>query len=93
MAKFRPDARITLSEGILFLSYATLRNASGGKTRLQQLLEWCGPDFEGCILFDEAHAMGGVAGGEGRFGATKGSLQGLAGVELQNRLPRARVVY
>ena len=37
--------------------------------------------------------MGGVAGGEGRFGATKGSLQGLAGVELQNRLPRARVVY
>jgi hypothetical protein len=71
MAKFRPDARITLSEGILFLSYATLRNASGGQTRLQQLLEWCGPDFEGCILFDEAHAMGGVAGGEGRFGATK----------------------
>ena len=37
--------------------------------------------------------MGGVAGGEGRFGSTKGSQQGLAGVELQNRLPRARVVY
>jgi hypothetical protein len=45
------------------------------------------------ILFDEAHAMGGVAGGEGRFGATKGSQQGIVGVELQNRLPRARVIY
>jgi hypothetical protein len=44
------------------------------------------------ILFDEAHAMGGV-GGEGRFGATKGSQQGIVGVELQNRLPRARVIY
>ena len=37
--------------------------------------------------------MGGVAGGEGRFGATKGSQQGIVGVELQNRLPRARVIY
>jgi hypothetical protein len=31
------------------------------------LLEWLTPDFDGVILFDEAHAMGGVAGGEGRF--------------------------
>lgn len=93
LSKFKPEAGICLSAGILFASYATLRSASGGKTRLQQILEWCGPDFDGCILFDEAHAMGGVAGGEGRFGSTKGSQQGLAGVELQNRLPRARVVY
>jgi hypothetical protein len=57
------------------------------------LLEWLTPDFDGVILFDEAHAMGGVAGGEGRFGATKGSQQGIVGVELQNRLPRARVIY
>jgi hypothetical protein len=93
LSRFKPEARIGLSAGILFASYATLRSASGGKTRLQQILEWCGPDFDGCILFDEAHAMGGVAGGEGRFGSTKGSQQGIAGVELQHRLPRARVVY
>jgi len=93
LSKFKPEAMIGLSAGILFASYATLRSASGGKTRLQQILEWCGPDFDGCILFDEAHAMGGVAGGEGRFGSTKGSQQGIAGVEIQNRLPRARVVY
>jgi hypothetical protein len=36
---------------------------------------------------------GRCAGGEGRFGATKGSQQGIVGVELQNRLPRARVIY
>jgi hypothetical protein len=93
ISRFKPDGKIQLEQGILFASYATLRSAGGGRTRLQQILDWCGPDFDGLILFDEAHAMGGVAGGEGRFGATKGSQQGVAGVELQNRLPRARVVY
>jgi hypothetical protein len=93
LSKIKPDARIAQSDGILFASYATLRSGTGDKTRLQQLLEWLGPDFEGVILFDEAHAMGGVAGGEGRFGATKGSQQGIVGVELQNRLPRAHVIY
>jgi hypothetical protein len=87
------EARIRQADGILFASYATLRSGTGEKTRLQQLLEWLTPDFDGVILFDEAHAMGGVAGGEGRFGATKGSQQGIVGVELQNRLPRARVIY
>lgn len=93
IARFKPEAPIRLEQGILFSSYATLRSAGGGKTRLQQILDWCGPDYDGLILLDEAHAMGGVAGGEGRFGTTKGSQQGIAGVELQNRLPRARVVY
>jgi hypothetical protein len=32
-----------------------------------------GRGFRAAIVFDEAHEMGGVAGGEGRFGATKGS--------------------
>jgi hypothetical protein len=93
LSKIKPEAKIRQADGILFASYATLRSGSGEKTRLQQLLEWLTPDFDGVILFDEAHAMGGVAGGEGRFGATKGSQQGIVGVELQNRLPRARVIY
>jgi hypothetical protein len=93
LSKIKPEARIRQADGILFASYATLRSGTGEKTRLQQLLEWLTPDFDGVILFDEAHAMGGVAGGEGRFGATKGSQQGIVGVELQNRLPRARVIY
>jgi hypothetical protein len=93
LSKIKAEARINQADGIHFASYATLRSGTGEKTRLQQLLEWLGEDFEGVILFDEAHAMGGVAGGEGRFGATKSSQQGIVGVELQNRLPRARVIY
>ena len=93
LSKIKPEAKIRQADGILFASYATLRSGTGEKTRLQQLLEWLTPEFDGLILFDEAHAMGGVAGGEGRFGATKGSQQGIVGVELQNRLPRARVIY
>src|SRR3546814_131461 len=71
----------------------TLRSEAGGDRRVDQILAWLSEEFDGLILFDEAHAMGGVAGGEGRFGTTAGSQQGIAGVELQNRLPRARVIY
>jgi hypothetical protein len=78
---------IALGDGILFLTYATLRSNRGDRgTRLRQLIEWMGEDFSGVIVFDEAHEMAGVAGGEGRFGATKGSEQGIAGVRLQNLL-------
>src|SRR3546814_20931486 len=45
------------------------------------------------MVFDEAHEMAGVAGGEGHFGTRDGSDQGIAGVRLQNLLPRARVLY
>jgi len=85
---------VALGDGILFLTYATLRSNRGDKgTRLRQLIEWMGEDFSGVVVFDEAHEMAGVAGGEGRFGATKGSEQGIAGVRLQNLAPRARILY
>ena len=82
------------SEGILFLTYATLRSNRGDKgTRLHQILDWVGEEFDGLVAFDEAHEMAGVAGGEGRFGIKDGSDQGIAGVRLQNFLPRARILY
>lgn len=85
---------IGAAEGVLFLTYATLRSNRGDKgTRLQQILDWVGNDFDGMMVFDEAHEMAGVAGGEGRFGTKDGSDQGIAGVRLQNLLPRARVLY
>ena len=85
---------IGAGEGILFLTYATLRSNRGDKgTRLQQILEWVGDDYDGMVVFDEAHEMAGVAGGEGRFGTKDGSDQGIAGVRLQKLLPRARVLY
>ena len=29
-----------------------------GCTRLDQLVEWCGPDFDGLVVFDECHKVG-----------------------------------
>lgn len=85
---------ITMASGILFLTYATLRSSRHDQcSRLQQLLEWTGSNFDGVILFDESHAMGNAAGTQSEHGSAKGSEQGLAGVRLQNALPRARIVY
>ena len=94
LGQWKLGTPVQLAEGIVFLTYATLRSNRGDKgTRLRQLIEWMGDDFDGLIIFDEAHEMAGVAGGEGRFGASKGSEQGIAGVRLQNFCPRARILY
>lgn len=85
---------ITMDSGIIFLTYAALRSSRhDSASRLQQLLAWTGTDFEGIILFDESHAMAHAAGTDTEFGKAHGSEQGLAGVRLQNALPRARVIY
>jgi len=84
---------ITLPEGVLFLTYPTLRSMRGDHSRLQQIIDWAGHDFDGVIAFDEAHEMGGVAGGEGALGRKNGSQQGVCGVRLQNHLPTARILY
>ena len=87
---------IRLDRGILFTTYATLRQpARGGRaSRLDQIVAWLGPDFDGVIVFDEAHAMANAAGGaKGSRGPKKASQQGMAGLALQNRLPNARILY
>ena len=87
------DRLIASGDGIIFVTYPTLRSQRQDATRLKQLLDWAGPHFEGVIAFDESHEMGGVAGGEGARGRKGGSQQGIAGVLLQNHLPAARVLY
>lgn len=87
---------IRLDRGILFSTYATLRQPARGArpSRLDQIVAWLGEDFEGVVVFDEAHAMANAAGGgKGARGPRKASLQGMAGLALQNRLPKARIVY
>ncbi|ODP38822.1 strawberry notch family protein [Sphingomonas turrisvirgatae] len=85
---------VTMQSGILFLTYATLRSQrDDARARLHQVVEWLGKDFEGVIAFDEAHELANAAGTETRRGTQKGSEQGLAGVRLQNLLPRACVLY
>lgn len=91
---FPPGSPITMTSGILFLTYASLRSARHDRqSRLQQIIAWAGDDFEGVLVFDESHEMGNAAGTETEFGTARGSEQGLAGVRLQNALPRACVLY
>ena len=75
------------------MTYPTLRSGRERRDPPRQILDWAGAAFDGVIAFDEAHAMANAAGGEGSRGKVKGSEQGIAGVRLQNLLPRARVLY
>lgn len=93
LSQWKLGAPVAMDHGILFVTYPTLRSGRTDATRLRQILDWAGREFEGVIAFDEAHAMANAAGGEGSRGKVKGSEQGIAGVRLQNLLPRARVLY
>uniref|UniRef100_A0A671VJ55 Protein strawberry notch homolog 1 n=1 Tax=Sparus aurata TaxID=8175 RepID=A0A671VJ55_SPAAU len=80
-------------KGVIFATYSSLigESQSGGKykTRFQQLLHWCGEDFDGVIVYDECHKAKNVC----PVGSSKPTKTGLAVLELQNKLPKARVVY
>lgn len=95
LSRFRQGTPIRLAEGILFTTYATLRSQEreGKKSRITQILDWVGKDFDGVIIFDEAHAMANAAGGKSERGDVAPSQQGRAGLRLQHALPDARVVY
>lgn len=94
LSKWAADDTITVQEGIVFVTYATLRSvAKSGETRLNQLLTWLGDDFDGVIAFDEAHAMQNAGGSTSDRGGAAPSQQGLAGLRLQNAVPRARILY
>ena len=80
-------------DGILYTTYDTLRTEKNGKSRVQQIADWFGKDYDGVIAFDEAHNMGNLLGKRGKFGKAKGSAKAMAAVELQRLLPNARVVY
>ncbi|MCY1128464.1 strawberry notch family protein [Frigidibacter sp. RF13] len=95
LSRFAQGKPITLSEGILFTTYATLRSDDRGEkvSRVRQIVDWLGRDFDGVIIFDESHAMQNAGGGKGKRGDVEASQQGRAGLRLQHALPDARVVY
>ena len=95
LSRFRQGTPIRLTEGVLFVTYATLRSAEreGKASRLRQIVDWLGDGFDGVIVFDEAHALANAAGGKGGRGEQLPSRQGRAGLRLQRALPDARVVY
>jgi hypothetical protein len=76
--------KIKAKEGVLFSTYSLLaQKASSGKakSRLEKIIDWLGTDFEGPIVFDEAHK------------AKNDTNTGKAVIELQKRLPLARILY
>lgn len=98
--KFPLGKAIDKETGIAFMTYATLRSVEknappnrAAHSRLDQLVKWFGEDFDGVIAFDESHNMANNTPMRGKRGLTKPSAQALMGLELQRRLPKARVVY
>jgi predicted RNA methylase len=95
LARFRQGTPIRLEQGILFTTYATLRSDARENrvSRVQQIVDWLGTDFDGVIVFDESHAMQNAGGGKSERGDSAPSQQGRAGLRLQHALPNARIVY
>jgi hypothetical protein len=95
LARFRQGTPIRLEHGVLFATYATLRSDAREEklSRVRQIADWLGADFDGVIVFDESHAMANAAGGKSERGDQAPSQQGRAGLRLQHALPNARVVY
>lgn len=84
-----------VGDGVMFCTYSSLiAGNKDGKRRVDQLISWASdggdPDaFEGVIAFDECH--------KAKHAATDGKLKptktGEAVIEIQRRLPKARVLY
>jgi len=83
LSRFRQGTPIKLDQGVLFTTYATLRSDAREDrvSRVRQIVEWLGSDFDGVIVFDESHAMQNAAGGKGERGDQAPSQQGRAGQE------------
>ena len=92
-ARISSGANGGVTQGVVFCTYSALIgvSSSGGhfRSRLKQLLQWCGTDFDGVIIFDECHRAKNLVPA-GRARATK---TGLAVLQLQTELPHARIVY
>jgi hypothetical protein len=67
LARFRQGTPVRLEQGILFATHATLRTDAREErvSRVRQIVDWLGSDFDGAIVFDESHALANAAGGKG----------------------------
>ncbi|XP_042963353.1 protein FORGETTER 1 [Carya illinoinensis] len=81
---------VGIREGVVFLTYSSLiASSEKGRSRLQQLVQWCGSGFDGLLVFDECHKAKNLVPEAG----SQPTRTGEAVLEIQARLPEARVVY
>lgn len=81
---------VGVREGVVFLTYSSLiASSEKGRSRLQQLVQWCGPEYDGLIVFDECHKAKNLVPEAG----SQPTRTGEAVLEIQARLPEARVIY
>ena len=46
-------AQVGVKDGVVLLTYSSLISAAdSGASRLQQLVDWCKPGYDGLIVFD-----------------------------------------
>lgn len=93
-AKISSAVNGNVKKGVVFSTYSALigetqSSTTKYRTRLKQLLQWCGEDFDGVIVFDECHKAKNLC----PVGSGKATKTGLTTLELQSKLPKARVVY
>ncbi len=106
LSKMKIDQNIKANQGLLFTTFSTLSSgrrveATGDKTgakpdvknRMEQILNWIGKDFDGAIVYDEAHQAANSLPQEGLRGKKAAALRGLAAVDFQNEIPDARLLY
>lgn len=93
-AKISSAVNNNVKQDVIFSTYAALIGESSlagskFKTRLEQLVDWCGEDFDGVIVFDECHRAKNLCPGK----SSPSTKTGKTVFELQNLLPKARIVY
>jgi predicted RNA methylase len=88
----QPDG--TILKDVSSLTVRSVKPAtSATKSRVDQIVEWLGADYEGVIIFDESHKAGNAIDIKGDRGTQDASKAGRAVLELQARLPKARFIY
>ncbi|EMS67852.1 Protein strawberry notch-like protein 1 [Triticum urartu] len=81
---------IGIKNGVIFVTYSSLiASSERGRSRLQQLVQWCGHEFDGLIVFDECHKAKNLIPDAG----SQPTRTGKAVLEIQEKLPEARVAY
>ena len=90
----KADVSLKMNQGILFVTYSALSKGFDQRdSNFEKISNWLGEDFDGVIVFDEAHNMANSIADKGHRGLRKASQRGMAGLEIQKVLPKAKIVY